>query len=111
TREHKVGDITTYDVLLCDQLELHFRKKPDDGSKTDGSKSEGSKTARDPQSPDKEIDFALARTKHKELTLTLDTENLEASGAELEYRSAAASLGPQTILRGSAVFPMEAVKD
>jgi hypothetical protein len=98
-REHKVGDGKKYDQLVCDHLELQFRKKT----------NVDPKAPRDPQNPDKEIETALATTRTK-LTLTMDTEELEAYGTELHYRSPspAGTTGPQTILKGS---PMNAVKE
>src|SRR5205085_11845233 len=48
SREHKAAK--KFDQLWCEHLELQFRKKTDAPSKG----------ARDPQSPDKEIDTALA---------------------------------------------------
>jgi hypothetical protein len=95
TREHKAGDIKRYDELLCDHLELQFRKKPEAEPNP----------SRDPRSPDKEIDSALATGK---VELTLETENLQAWGEELHYRSATATTGPQTILKGPN---MHAVRD
>ena len=98
SREHKIGDSKKYDQLLCDHLELQFREKP---------AVEG-KTPREGQAMSKDIDTALATTRSKDLVLTMDTENLEAYGSELHYRSPTATTGAQTILKGS---PLRAVKD
>jgi hypothetical protein len=101
SREHKVGDTKTFDELKCDHLELQFRKKKDVDPRA----------PRDPEAADKEIDTALATARFKELTLQLESENIDASGVELHYRSPSAGTGPQTILKGPAGAPMHAVKD
>jgi hypothetical protein len=86
------------DQLVCDHLELKFRRKqaPARGA---GQGDGGGK----------EIETALA-TSRKEVVLTMDTENLEAWGSELFYQAGSpdGSKGPQTILKGS---PMRAAKD
>lgn len=98
SREHKLGDGKKYDQLLCDRLELQFRKKQSDA-----------KTPRDPRTGDKEIETALATTRPgREVVLTMDTENLEAYGLELHYRCAGPTTGPQTILKGN---PLHAIQN
>jgi hypothetical protein len=94
-REHKVGDTRKNDQLLCEHLELKFRKKTDIDPKT-------------PHDPQSELEIESALATAKELVLAMDTENLVAHGEELHYRGPTANAGPQTILKGS---PMRAVKD
>jgi hypothetical protein len=89
-----------FDQLVCDRLALHFRKK-----------SASAKAA--PQDPahgsDKEIESAVATVRPgQKVTLTMDTENLEAYGSELHYHCADPGHGPQTMLKGA---PMRAIKD
>ncbi len=100
TREHKITDKERkFDQLVCDSLQLAFRKK-------DPTAIQGSK---DSFGGDKEIDTALASAKPgQEVTLTMDADNLAAWGAQLYYRSPTATSGAQTILRGS---PMHAIRD
>lgn len=100
SREHKVGKSETYDQLLCDHLELQFRRKAADPKARPDAAS---------RSADKEIESALATTRTKEIVLTMDSENLEAYGQELHFRAATATSGPQTILKGAPT--MNAVKD
>jgi hypothetical protein len=90
-----------YDQLYCDHLKLQFRKKaPPPGQK---------KGAADSQTGNKEIETAIATARPGQIvTLTMDTENLEAYGNELHYYAAEPGRGPKTILKGS---PMRAVKD
>lgn len=95
SRQHKVGGSEKYDQLLCDHLELQFKRK-------------GAGTAAD-RSTDREIETALATARPgKEVVLTMDTENLEAFGNELHFRCAGPTTGAQTTLKGQ---PLHAVKD
>ncbi len=95
SREHKLGTGKKYDQLVCDRLEMQFRKKV------------GASSPRDSSTGGKEIETALA-TSRKEVVLTMDTENLEAYGSELFYRAGEPNKGPQTILKGN---PMHAAKE
>lgn len=97
TREHEVGK--KLDQLICNHLELQFRKK------TVAERNGG----KEPATGDKEIESALATARPgEEVVLTMDTENLAAYGTELHYRCAGPGTGPQTILKGN---PLNAVKD
>lgn len=99
TREHIVGTAKFYDQLVCDLLKLQFRRKKD----VDPHVVRTDRTA------DREIETAHATARPgKEVTLSLDSENLHADGRELIYHSPKDDLGPQTILRGE---PLHAVKD
>ena len=60
---------------------------------------------------DKEIETALATARGRDLTLTMDTEKIEAYGAELHYRGPTPATGPQTLLKGSKDTPMRAFKE
>lgn len=95
-RAHPLG---MYDQIVCDHLELQFRRKP---AAPGAPPAEG-------RGGDKEIDEAWATTRPgKEVVLTMDTEKLEAYGNELYYRAASTAQGPQTTLKGT---PMRAVKE
>jgi hypothetical protein len=98
-REHIQGKARLYDQVVCDLLELQFRRK----------QAPASKGARDAGSSDREIDHAraTARPGH-EVILTMDGENLDAHGDEMLYYSPTPDKGPQTILRGQHMW---AVKD
>jgi hypothetical protein len=94
SREHKVEGAPKIDQLYCDALELRFRKVAGGGG--------------DPRN-NKEIDTALATARAgREIVLSMDSENLEAYGAKLFYRSATETSGPQTILEGQ---PMHAIRE
>lgn len=88
------------DQLSCDRLELQFRSKTDDAGRPSRARAEMS---------DLEIDTATATARPgREVVISLDSENLNAQGVELIYRSPTDTSGAQTILRGQ---PMWAVKD
>jgi lipopolysaccharide export system protein LptA len=94
SREHKVGNARKFDQLDCDSLELHFRRIEGPGRTSTNNK---------------EIDTALATARPgKEVILTMDSENLEAYGSRLFYRSATDTSGPQTILEGQ---PLHAIRE
>lgn len=118
-REHRIGEgkakretapgkpgdplPTLYDQLVCHHLELQFRRKAADKSApkpaNDASHAKG----------DKEIDWARATAlPGKDITLTMDTENLEVTGSELMFYSPTADSGPQTIIKGK---PLKASKE
>ncbi len=86
-----------FDTLLCDHLELLFRKKTDADSKK----------ARDSMASDNEIVSALATASGQEVVnLIMEIENVEAEGSELHYLNPTADSGPQTILKGSLETPI-----
>jgi hypothetical protein len=98
-REHPRGkEPPLYDQVVCDLLELQFRRKP----------VSDPKAARDGTSSDREIDHAhaTARAGH-EVTLSMDTENLDAHGDEMLYYSPTPGKGPQTILRGKNMWALK----
>ena len=83
------------DQLLCDHLELRFRKRI--GPPV-------AKAAGDMQTGNKEIESAIATARPGQIvTLSMDTENLEAFPSELHYFAAEPGRGAKTILRGSPV--------
>ncbi|MCI0456080.1 MAG: hypothetical protein L0Z62_03750 [Gemmataceae bacterium] len=87
------------DQLLCDHLELQFRRK----------KGLENTEARDSRGGDREIDSARATARPgREVWLVMDTENLAANCSELTYHSPKPGSGARTCLQGQ---PMEAVKD
>jgi len=106
TREHRLGpDDRKFDQLTCDSLLLTFRKK----TPQEISQKAGDDDARDPFDGGKEIESALALARPgREVILTMDTENMEAFGAELFYACATNVAGPRTILKGT---PMHAIRD
>jgi len=94
SREHKVEGAPKIDQLYCDALELRFRRVASAGG--------------DPRN-NKEIETALATARAgREISLSMESENLEAYGSKLFYRSATDVSGPQTILEGQ---PMHAFRD
>jgi hypothetical protein len=101
-RRQKVDGRAKLDQLICDRLELQFRKKAN------------SRPA-DPNAPassgggDKEIDTAKAfKRGDGEVVLALDSEGLAAYGNEFFYRAGDANTGPMTVLKGE---PLRSVKD
>ncbi|MCS7044747.1 MAG: hypothetical protein NZO58_00170 [Gemmataceae bacterium] len=111
TREHRFGpNDRKYDQLVCDCLKLAFRRRTVAPPVADAGATTSQRLApREPLTGSKEIEAALATARPgQEVTLSMDTENLEAWGAELDYRSATATSGAQTILRGR---PMHAIRD
>lgn len=89
------------DQLLCDHLELQFRRKNTDGTKTSDKHNT--------RSADREIDSALATARPgREVWLVMDSENLAANCTELNYYSSTPERGTTTRLKGS---PLQAVKD
>jgi hypothetical protein len=89
-----------FDQLLCDHLKLQFRKK---------AVPPGQPPPQDNTTGNKEIETAIATARPgQKVTLTMDTENLEADGEELHYYAADPSRGPKTILKGR---PMRAIKE
>jgi hypothetical protein len=102
TRDTSVAGKGKLDQLECDNLKLTFRKK------TAAEVTPGA--AKDSLAGNKEIDSALATVNQpgREVTLAMDSENLEAWGSELFYHSATATSGPRTVLKGA---PMHAIRD
>lgn len=102
TRDTSIGGKGKLDQLDCDNLKLTFRKK------TASEFPAGA--AKDSVTGNKEIESALATVNQpgREVTLAMDSENLEAWGSELYYHSATATSGPRTVLKGS---PMHAIRD
>ena len=99
TREHLIGKEKKLDHLTCAKLALQLRRK-------------ANPALRDPRTGDKEIETALATAgPNIEVVLAMNSENLEAYGSELFYRCPGPNSGPQTILRGNANRPVQAVKD
>jgi hypothetical protein len=99
TREHLIGKEKKLDHLTCAKLALQLRRKLNPA-------------VRDPRTGDKEIETALATAgPNIEVVLAMNSENLEAYGTELFYRCPDVGSGPQTILRGNANRPVQAVKD
>jgi lipopolysaccharide export system protein LptA len=91
-----------FDTLLCDHLELLFRKKVDADPKK----------PRESMASDNEIVSGLATARGKELVhLIMEIENVEAEGSELLYLGPTADRGPRTILKGSAQAPITAIKE
>jgi hypothetical protein len=89
------------DQLICDRLELQFRKKtkpePDDGAAPVAASS------------DKEIETARAfKRSDGAVVLALDSERLAAYGNEFHYFAGDAVKGPKTILKGD---PLRSTKD
>jgi lipopolysaccharide export system protein LptA len=79
-----------WNQLMCDYLELQFRRKNTAPSAKPNSRS-----------TDRDIDHARATARSgREVTLTMDLENLHAQCAELLYYSATEARGSQTILKG-----------
>jgi hypothetical protein len=112
-RIHDIGEgvnrSKSYDQLLCDHLELQFRRKANPDPRA----------ARDNRSGDREIESAHA-TAHptaddpRKVVLCLDTEGLEANGEDLVYRCGTATKAPQTILKAGprpTDPPLQAIKD
>lgn len=95
-RQQTVNGKVKFDQLICDYLELNFRKRAsvsDDGA----------------PGADKEIDSAKATRRDKnEVVLSLDSEQMAAYGTDLSYRAGDANSGPVTILKGE---PLKTVKD
>lgn len=118
-REHRIGEgkakrepaagkpadplPTLYDQLVCHHLELQFRRKV-------SAKPAPKPSNESPQAhSDKEIDWARATAlPGKDITLTMDTENLEVTGSEMIFYSPTADNGPQTIVKGK---PLKASKE
>jgi hypothetical protein len=100
-RRQTVDGKAKFDQLICDRLELQFRKKanpqPDDAATpaTAGG--------------DKEIETAKAfKRGDGEVVLALDSEGMAAYGNELHYFAGDGVKGPKTILKGD---PLRSVKD
>jgi hypothetical protein len=94
-----LGQAMLYDMLVCDHLELQFRRRPS----TDARK------AGDDQSSDKEIESAHAVSRPgRHVELSSEVERLEATGSDLYYYCATEASGPKTVLKGE---PLNAIKD
>jgi hypothetical protein len=96
-REHDPGHGLgrKYDQLVCDHLEIQFRRKPDPGPRA----------PRDNRSGDRDIESAHAvayvtADKDSEVVLTLDTEELEVHGQDLVYHCPTPARGPETTIKG-----------
>jgi hypothetical protein len=100
-RSQTVHGKETLDQLICDRLELQFRKK----------------TALDAANPpaaggDKEIKAARALKRgSNDVTLALDSEKLAAYGSELLYKAGDHVNGPETVLKGEPNRLLRAIKD
>ena len=103
TREHRLSaNDRKFDQLTCDSLLLTFRRK-------DAADKEPDAGPKDPLTGDKEIESALALARPgREVTLSMDTENMEAYCDELFYECATASAGARTRLKGA---PLHAIRD
>ena len=97
-RLQTVNGKVKFDQLICDRLDLQFRKRIGDAN-ADGSQAGG----------DKEIETAKATRQGKnEVVLSLDSEQMAAYGTDLFYRAGDLANGPLTILKGE---PLKTVKD
>ncbi len=106
-REHDLpdGKGRQYDQMICDHLELQFRRKAA-ADRRDASDNRGG---------DREIESAHATAdkarrpdeKDHEIVLVLDSEALEARGQDLFYHCPTSDQGPETTLKGSVT----AIKD
>ena len=86
-----LGGAPRVDTLVCDQFDLHFRKK----------------AANEPGAGGKEIDFAIALAKPGQFVdLKVESEEMQAFGSEMRYYRADLNHGPRTILKGSPVRAM-----
>jgi hypothetical protein len=91
-----------FDQLDCDHLKLQFRRKAVPVAKKNGPVADG-------PTGDKEIEWAIATSRPgQQVTLAMDTQNLEAYGHEMHYYAEEPGRGPKTIIKGT---PMRAVKD
>ncbi len=89
------------DQLICDRLELQFRKKANPRPDEPGAPAAGG--------GDKEIETAKAfKRGDDEVVLALDSEHMAAYGNEMHYYAADGAKGPKTILKGD---PLRSVKD
>ena len=97
-RLQMVKDKVKVDQVICDRLDLQFRKRT-------GAADPNA----NPMGGDKEIETAKASRRDKnEVVLSLDSEQMAAYGAELFYRAGDLTTGPITILKGE---PLKTVKD
>jgi hypothetical protein len=84
-----------YDQLICEHLEIQFRRKLSPGGR------------RATQTNDREIAtaHATATGDKVDVVLALDSEDLEAYGKDLFYRAATPGKGPETILKAGPHHP------
>ncbi|MBI2807993.1 MAG: hypothetical protein HYX68_23665 [Planctomycetes bacterium] len=93
----------TLDQLICDRLELQFRRKVNPQAPAGNTVNTGG---------DKEIETAHATKRGGNfVTVALESEKTEAYGAELLYRVGDNTTGPMTILKGDPQRPLRAGKD
>ena len=100
-RRQTVDGKAKFDQLICDRLELQFRKKAEPQPDAIAAPAAGG--------GDKEIESAKAfKRGDGEVVLALDSEHLAAYGNEMHYYAGDAVKGPKTILKGD---PLRSVKD
>jgi hypothetical protein len=98
-RQHRLGGGNPSDQLVCDYLELQFRRKTGDAARS----------VRDDRAGGREIESAYAKAlPGNEVTLVMDTENLDAHGLEMTFYGPTEKSGPRTLLKGN---PLRASKD
>jgi hypothetical protein len=100
TREHELGKgkAPLHDQLVCEHLEIQFRRKPNPDPHA----------PKDSRSVEREIESAHATGK-KQVGLALETEQLVVDEADdLVYKCPTATVGSQTTLKGD---PLIAAKD
>jgi hypothetical protein len=118
----KTRKIDDFDVLICDHLDLQFRRKTPEktpvktASASKSVKPVGEKrspppsppaktTAPSEQSNDKEIDFAIATADApRTVRMNLIAEDMDADAIEMRYFAATAESGPRSILKGRPVI-------
>jgi hypothetical protein len=94
-----LAEAKLYDTLVCDHLELQFRRKGNPDRRPAG----------DDQSSEREIESAHAVARPgRQVELSSEAERLEAVGSDFFYYCATAARGPQTVLKGQ---PLNAIKD
>jgi hypothetical protein len=94
-RRQKIDGGEKVDQLICDRLDLQFRKKANPTSGVNLADQTG----------DKEIETAKAtRRDGNNVTLALDSEGMSAMGSDMFYRAGDSVNGPLTILKGSPLI-------
>src|SRR5262249_22632435 len=94
-----------YDQLVCEHLELQFRRKSQQPSAPGNGAAPARSAARDDRSVD--LDILTAHATGQEVTLTSDTETLVACGTDFYYDAATLL----TILKGNPAMPVVKAKD
>jgi lipopolysaccharide export system protein LptA len=100
SRVQELGQGNQFDQLVCDHLELQFRRK------NPGSRRPG--TGPGPAHRAVGLEIEQAHAWGASVTLVSDLENLEATGNDLVYTAPTPASGAQTLLKGD---PMVAAKD